>query len=98
MLDMQDLESIKSIIKVNAVFAGAGLKPNTYYIRGYRTGSNAYLKVSESELITAYLEEFGLTYDRSKNRHLETGNIRLENHKKDNNIIETEKGETSNEN
>lgn len=67
-MNVLDLEVLKELIKLNPLMEMAGMKPNTYVLRQHR--GKSFLTADESESIEKVLSDFGLSYDRSKNIHI----------------------------
>jgi len=69
MINVSDLNSIP-FIKISPLMNISGVGGNRYAQRKCR--SKEVLSVDEMEKIINCLAEYGLTYDRSKNKHFET--------------------------
>lgn len=66
MINLSDIESIP-FIKSGLLFEAAGLNPNKLYRR--RTNGKPFITADEIEAIMKCLAEFGLSYNRAKNKH-----------------------------
>lgn len=65
MIDVNDLESMP--IKRSILYRAAGIRPNK--IERRKMSGNYFLTTLESEKISNALLEFGLSYNRSENKH-----------------------------
>jgi hypothetical protein len=77
MIDVHDLESLP--IKRSVLYLAAGIRPNK--IERRKMSGNYFLTTTESEKISNALSEFGISYNRSENKHFKiyAKNLRKKN-------------------